>query len=298
MRICTLRECGSAATLGPVVGPDLEALRPLLRSALHEDIGPGDLTGELLIDAQARATARIVAKADGVLAGIDVALEVLRLACGGVIEVRSALEDGECVEPGSVVCEVDGDARALLAAERTALNFLMRMSGIASLTARFVAAVAGTGAHIFDTRKTAPGLRVLDRAAVVLGGGRNHRFALYDAILVKENHLAFAPDLAALAGRPEGVEVIVEAESVDDARKAIAAGADVVLLDDFTPEGVAAVRDLRGAAERPALEVSGGIDLDGVRAYAEAGAERISVGALTHSAPALDLSLEISPLTS
>ena len=282
-----------------MVGPDLEALRPLLRSALYEDVGAGDLTGELLIGAQARGTARIVAKADGVIAGVGVALEVLRLASGGVIEVRSALEDGECVEPGSVVCEVDGDARALLAGERTALNFLMRMSGIASLTARFVAAVSGTGADIFDTRKTAPGLRVLDKAAVALGGGRNHRFALYDAILVKENHLAFSPDLAAaLAARPEGVQVIVEAESVDDVRKAIAAGADVVLLDDFTPEGVAAAREMRGSAKSPALEVSGGIDLDSVRAYADAGAERISVGALTHSAPALDLSLEISPLTS
>lgn len=293
-----LRAGGLRARLGRVVGLDLEALRPLLRSALHEDVGPGDLTGELLIDAQARATGRIVAKDDGVLAGIDVALEVLRLACGGVLEVRSVLEDGVCVEVGSVVCEVDADARALLAGERTALNFLMRMSGIASLTARFVAAVAGTGADIFDTRKTAPGLRVLDKAAVAFGGGRNHRFALYDAILVKENHLAFRPDLAAaLAGRPEGVEVIVEAESVDDVQTAIAAGADVVLLDDFTPEGVTAARDLRGAADRPALEVSGGIDLDNVRAYAEAGAERISVGALTHSAPALDLSLEISPRT-
>jgi nicotinate-nucleotide pyrophosphorylase (carboxylating) len=225
-----------------------------------------------------------------------VATEVLRLACAGDLDIRATGADGNRVTRDHVVLEFEGPARGLLAGERTALNFLCHLSGVASLTARFVAAVHGTKASILDTRKTTPGLRAMEKHAVLLGGGVNHRFALYDAVLVKENHLAFGASLAdALAGRPAGMQAIVEAENIDEFRSARAAGADVVMLDEFTPEQVAAVRAERGDAGTPLLEVSGGITLANIRAYAEAGADRISIGALTHSAPALDLSMRVEP---
>ncbi|MHC4608348.1 MAG: carboxylating nicotinate-nucleotide diphosphorylase [Planctomycetota bacterium] len=275
---------------------DLQALEPLLRAALAEDVGPGDVTSELLIPAGTSGRAEIEVNAPGVLAGVGVAASVLRLAAQGALDVRVPVEDGARVDPGRVVLEAAGDARALLQGERTALNFLMRLSGIATLTARFVEAVEGTGARIYDTRKTTPGLRILEKHAVVAGGGHNHRFALYDAVLVKENHLAFHGDLrAALTARPGGMEAVVEAESLEEFRAVMEAGADVVLLDDFTPEEVRAACRERDPRDRPLLEVSGGVTLDSVRAYAEAGAERISVGALTHSAPALDFSMRVSP---
>jgi nicotinate-nucleotide pyrophosphorylase (carboxylating) len=277
---------------------DLDALSPLLRAALAEDIGPGDVTSELLVPADARASARIRAKAEGIVAGVAVAAAVFRLAAGEApVAVEAAVPDGAPVRPGDAVLSAEGPARALLAAERTALNFLIRLSGIATLTSRFVAAVAGTGARILDTRKTTPGLRVLERFAVRMGGGDNHRFALYDAVLVKENHLAFRGDLgSALARRPPGMPAIVEAENMAEFRAAVAAGADVVMLDEWTPADVRAARGERGDRPRPLLEISGGVNLGNIRAYAEAGAERISIGALTHSAPALDLSMRVTPL--
>ncbi|MHC4548041.1 MAG: carboxylating nicotinate-nucleotide diphosphorylase [Planctomycetota bacterium] len=276
---------------------DLDALEPQLRAALAEDVGPGDVTAELMVPAGARAVARFRARAPGVLAGLPVAVALCRYAAEGEPAVLRALEDGARVAPDDLVLEVEGDARALLRAERTALNFLIRLSGIATLTSRFVALVEGTGARILDTRKTTPGWRVLERYAVRVGGGENHRFALYDAVLVKENHLVFGADLEeALAARPAGMPAIVEAEDADEFRAALAAGADVVLLDDFTPEEVAAVRRERGPRDRPLLEVSGGIHPENVRAYAEAGADRISVGALTHGAPALDLACRVTPV--
>ncbi len=276
---------------------DFTALEPLLRAALAEDIGPSDVTSGLLVPAEARAVARIRAKAQGVVAGVQVAVALFGYASGGTAAVKAAIEEGARVRPGDPVLAVEGPARALLAAERTALNFLMRLSGIATLTARFVAAVEGTGARILDTRKTMPLWRALDRFAVRAGGGDNHRFALYDAVLVKENHLAFKGDLAsALARRPAGMPAIVEAEDVAEFVAAVKAGADVVMLDEWTPADVALARRERGARARPLLEVSGGITLGNVRAYAEAGAERISIGALTHSAPALDLSMRVEPL--
>jgi len=280
---------------------DVESYLPQLHAALAEDVGPGDVTGELMVPADARATARVVAKAPGVQAGIEVAHAVFDSAGaferGAWVDAYVGGPDGTHLAPGDRVLEFEGNARALLRAERTALNFLMRLSGIATLTARFVAAVEGTGAKILDTRKTTPGWRAFEKYAVTVGGGHNHRFALYDGVLVKENHLVFGTDLKqALAARPPGLPAIVEAETLAEFHAAVAAECDVVLLDDFTPEEVAAARRARGAAKRPLLEVSGGITLDNVRAYAEAGAERISVGALTHSAPALDLSCEITPL--
>ena len=277
---------------------DVESYLPQLHAALAEDVGPGDVTGELLVPADAWATARVVAKASGVLAGAPVAVAVFRCALeeAEVTSEGSWVADGTRLAPGDRVLEFQANARALLRAERTALNFLMRLSGIATLTARFVAAVDGTGTQILDTRKTTPGWRAFEKYAVTVGGGHNHRFALYDGVLVKENHLVFGTDLKqALAARPPGMPAIVEAETLAEFHAAVAAGCDVVLLDDFTPEEVAAARRARGAAKRPLLEVSGGITLSNVRAYAEAGAERISVGALTHSAPALDLSCEITP---
>ena len=277
---------------------DLDALRPFLQAALAEDVGPGDITSRLTVPAGARGRGRIRAKAEGVLAGVPVAVEALRLACGGAgFVLEHALEDGTHVAPGDDVLRFEGDARGLLAGERTALNFLCHLSGVATLTARFVEAVAGTGARILDTRKTTPLLRALEKHGVVAGGGANHRIALYDAVLVKENHLAFGATLEqALAARPAGMLAIVEAESIEEYRMARDAGADVVMLDEFTPEEVAAVRAERGDAPAPLLEVSGGINLDTVRAYAEAGADRISIGALTHSAPVLDLSMRMEPL--
>jgi nicotinate-nucleotide pyrophosphorylase (carboxylating) len=276
---------------------DLLALEPLLRAALAEDVGPSDVTSGLLVPADARATARVRAKAEGVVAGVQVAAALFAYASGGAAAVKSAAAEGARVRPGDPVLAVEGPARALLAAERTALNFLMRLSGIATLTARFVAAVEGTGARILDTRKTTPLWRTLERFAVRAGGGDNHRFALYDAVLVKENHLAFGGDLAAaLARRPAGTPAIVEAEDMAEFRMALHADADVVLLDEWTPADVALARRERGSRPRPLLEVSGGITLGNVRAYAEAGAERISIGALTHSAPSLDLSMRVEPL--
>jgi nicotinate-nucleotide pyrophosphorylase (carboxylating) len=273
---------------------DLTALEPQLRAALAEDLGPGDITSDILVPPGARAVARIRAKAEGVVAGVQVAAALFGYAGGAEAAVRSVLADGACVQPGDTVLVVEGPARALLAAERTALNFLIRLSGIATLTARFVAAVAGTGARILDTRKTTPGWRTLERFAVRAGGGENHRHALYDAVLVKENHLVFGADLgAALARRPAGMPAIVEAEDMAEFRAAVAAGADVVMLDEWTTEDVARARKERGSATRPQIEISGGISLGNVRAYAQAGAERISIGALTHSAPALDLSMRV-----
>jgi nicotinate-nucleotide pyrophosphorylase (carboxylating) len=274
--------------------PDLVAIEPLLRAALAEDVGPGDVTSGLLVPADARAVARIRAKADGVVAGVQVAAAIF-----GYLGATpsAAAEEGSRVRPGDPVLAVEGHARALLAAERTALNFLCRLSGIATLTARFVAAVEGTGARILDTRKTTPLWRALERFAVRAGGGENHRHALYDAVLVKENHLAFGQDLAkALAKRPRGMAAIVEAEDMAEFRAAVKADADVVMLDEWTPEDVALARRERGARPRPLLEISGGINLGNIRRYAEAGAERISIGALTHSAAALDLSMRVEPL--
>jgi nicotinate-nucleotide pyrophosphorylase (carboxylating) len=278
-------------------GLDLEALRPLLRAALAEDIGPGDVTGELFVPEGARAIGSVVAKAPGVLAGVPVAVEVMRLDAEGDLIVRQEASDGARVLPGAPVLAVEGPGRSLVRSTRTALNFLIRLSGIATLTARFVEAVRGTQAAIYDTRKTTPGLRVLERYAVRTGGGRNHRFGLYDAVLVKENHRRFGVPLAsALAARPEGMEAVVEAESLREFLEAREAGADVVLLDDLSLDDLREARRLRGASPRPRIEVSGGVTLENVRAYAEAGAERISVGALTHGAPALDLSMRIEPI--
>ena len=271
---------------------DLDAVRPLILDALAEDIGTGDITSELTVPEDARGRGRIVAKEAGVLAGVPVAMEALRLAAGATFEF--AAEDGSTVAAGDEVLRFTGPARGLLTGERVALNFLSHLSGVATLTAKFVAAVEGTGAQVLDTRKTLPGLRRLQKYAVTCGGGVNHRYALYDAVLVKENHLAFGGNLAdALAARPDGMPAIVESENLDEFRAARDAGADVVMVDEFTLDDV---RTAKAEAGDVQLEVSGGINLDTIRAYAEAGADRISVGALTHSVKCLDLSMRVEPL--
>lgn len=272
-------------------------MQDLIERALAEDVDGGDLTSRAVVPEGSRAAGTVVAKAEGAVAGVELATATF-VAVDPGLDVEPRAADGDRVEDGAELLAVAGDARAILAAERVALNFLGRLSGIATLTARYVAAVAGTGARILDTRKTTPGMRALEKAAVRAGGGTSHRFGLHDAILVKENHVRVAGGVGeaarrALAGAPDGVAVEVEVEGLDELDEALAAGVDRVLLDNL------ALTDLRAAVERArgraTLEASGGIALDGVRAVAETGVDFISVGALTHSAPALDVSLLFRP---
>jgi nicotinate-nucleotide pyrophosphorylase (carboxylating) len=274
---------------------DPEALIALAAAALREDVGPGDLTADAVIPHGARGQARITQKEPGVVYGFDVAGEVMSQCGVECFEARVA--EGEWRDEPVDVASAGGTGASLLAAERTALNFLGHLSGIATLTARFVAAIAGTEARILDTRKTSPGLRALEKQAVAAGGGSNHRMGLYDAILIKENHIALAGGLEVAVERARGAgrAVEVECRDLDEVRSAIAAGADRILLDNMAPPELREAVELRGAGGAPALEASGGIDLGNVREVAEAGVDFISVGALTHSAPALDLSMLIKP---
>ncbi len=254
----------------------------LIDRALAEDVGDGDLTTRILVPPDARATARIEQKEPGVIAGLDVAAAVF------------ARFDVQLEPAKDVVARLEGSSAGILTAERTALNFLARLSGVATLTARYVQAVEGTGVKILDTRKTTPGLRELEKAAVAAGGGTNHRMGLYDAVMVKENHAAAAGGLAAatrkaIAEAPEGVAVCVECERPEDVDIALDAGARRLLLDNMTPAEL--VECVARAGGRATLEASGGVSLENVREVAETGVDFISVGALTHSAPALDLSL-------
>ena len=274
----------------------LEAVLDAVDRALAEDLGEGDLTSRAVVPADARASARIEQRAPGVLAGLDVAEAVFRRVDPD-LSWRAAAGEGTWRDPGPVA-KVEGSARSLLAAERVALNFLGRLSGVATLTARYVAAVEGTGARILDTRKTTPGLRALERRAVVLGGGRNHRAGLFDAILVKENHAALAGGVGeatrrAVAAAPPGTDVVVECASLEELDEAIAGAAPRVLLDNMTLEEMRAAVGV--VAGRAVVEASGGVSLASVRSIAETGVDLISVGALTHSAPALDVSLELNP---
>jgi nicotinate-nucleotide pyrophosphorylase (carboxylating) len=274
----------------PPLHPDILAA---IERALEEDIGTGDVTSNSVIPADAQMSGQIIAKQSGVVAGLEVAKAVY----GGLDEsVRfdGQVDDGGQVERGQTVAQASGLARSLLTAERTALNFLGRMSGIATLTSQFVEAVAGTGAAILDTRKTAPGLRMADKLAVRLGGGQNHRVGLYDMVLIKDNHIDFAGSLeeAVRRARSEatGLEIEVEARTLDDVRKALGMGVGRILLDNMSPEAMAeAVHMTRGRAK---LEASGNVTLENVRRVAETGVDYISVGALTHSARVFDLSFE------
>jgi nicotinate-nucleotide pyrophosphorylase (carboxylating) len=268
----------------------------LIDTALAEDVGGGDATTELLVPAGAVGRATLTQKAPGVVAGLRVAEAVFHRV-DPALRWHAHADEGEWRE-GGLVAEVAGPSRSILTAERVALNFLQRLSGVATLTARYVREVAGTRARILDTRKTTPGLRVLEKQAVLAGGGHNHRSGLYDAILVKENHSAMAGGVGeatrrALAGAG-GLAVEVECRTIAELRDALAAGAPRVLLDNMTNDELrAAVEVTAGRAE---LEASGGVSLETVRGIAETGVDFISVGALTHSAPALDVSLLLEPL--
>jgi nicotinate-nucleotide pyrophosphorylase (carboxylating) len=271
----------------------------LIRDALAEDVGPGDWTTRWTVPAESTAEARIIAKAPGVIAGVQVALAVFHALDPG-LDAAARLDDGRQAEAGDVVIELHGAARSILTGERVALNFLQRLSGIATLTRRYVEAVAGTGAIILDTRKTTPGLRALEKQAVLAGGGANHRFGLFDMVLIKENHIRAAGGIGAAVQRVKqqnstGLLVEVEVTELDEVREALAAGADRLLFDNMQLATLRAAVDLvRNAPEpRPETEASGGVDLSTVRGIAGAGVDFVSVGALTHSAPALDLSLLI-----
>jgi nicotinate-nucleotide pyrophosphorylase (carboxylating) len=276
---------------------DDQAIR-LIDLALAEDCGTGDWTTRWTVAARARATAEIVSKATGILAGIAPATAVYQ-RLDPRVELDIFIADGEPVDPGDVICRLNGPARALLTGERVALNFLQRLSGVATLTRQFVEAVEGTGAKILDTRKTTPGWRGLEKAAVRAGGGQNHRTGLYDAVLIKDNHVAAAGGLAEAVERVREqnnrkLPVIVEVHSLDELDTALDADVDRILLDNLgLAELTEAVRRAGRRASRPALEASGNMTLDRVRQVAEAGVDFISVGALTHSAPALDMSMRI-----
>lgn len=266
-----------------------------IQNALAEDIGSGDLTSASLIPADHQSAARIFAKDDAVLAGTEAARAVYhQLDPQIVITVRK--QDGDAVRPGDTVLEIAGRTRSILTGERVALNFIQRLSGVATIARKFVDAVAGTGAEILDTRKTTPGLRSLEKAAVKAGGARNHRMGLFDAVMVKDNHLLARPDLAAalqeIRRKYPKLLIEVEADSIEQVREFVRLGAiDVILLDNMSPEEIRKCIALR----RPGLkfEASGGVSLATVRAIAETGVDFISAGQLTHSAPSIDFSLEL-----
>jgi nicotinate-nucleotide pyrophosphorylase (carboxylating) len=280
-------------TRPPILLPSAEAVARDVRAALAEDLGSGDVTADLL-PAGARGRARVVTREAAVLCGcawFDACFRQLDPACR--IEWQCA--DGERVAAGAVLCHVEGDARALVSAERTALNFLQTLSGTATATAAYVEAARGTHATILDTRKTLPGLRLAQKYAVRVGGGSNHRIGLFDAVLIKENHVAAAGSLAAAIQRARvlhpGLLVEAEVENFAELREALAAGADRIMLDEFELQELS--RAVAEAAGRVPLEVSGSVAIDRVRAIAETGVDFISIGALTKHVRAIDLSLRI-----
>ena len=267
----------------------------VVRRALAEDVGTGDITTQLTVDPNMSAVANFVAKEAGIVAGIDVVRQTL-LQLHPAMEFSEAVEDGYSVESGDVILTVRGRAAAILTGERVALNFLQRLSGIATMTSRFVALAVGSKAKIVDTRKTTPGLRALEKYAVRVGGGRNHRFGLYDAIVIKDNHIQAVGSIAmavarALEEASHTLSITVECDTLEQVREALAAGADIVLLDNMSiDELTEAVELVEGQAM---TEASGGVNEQTVAAIAQTGVDIISVGALTHSAPAMDISLDL-----
>jgi nicotinate-nucleotide pyrophosphorylase (carboxylating) len=282
---------------------ELENASVLISLALAEDLGGvGDLTARVAIPEGAVGSVRFTARSPGVLAGTDV-LDMLGERFGLSRGLTLCFQSGDRLQPGDTIARVQGPMRSLLAMERMSLNFLQRLSGIASLTARFVAEVAGTKAVILDTRKTTPGWRTLEKYAVRCGGGTNHRIGLYDAVLIKDNHLAWLEDggdpigravAAARAGAPKGTKFIeVEVDTLEQFDRALEVKPDIILIDNLGPEKLAeAVRMRDARAPGILLEASGGVTLATVKALARSGVDRISVGALTHSAPALDIGLD------
>jgi nicotinate-nucleotide pyrophosphorylase (carboxylating) len=270
-----------------------EAIEHAVRAALAEDVGSGDVTTEATVSRDAVATAELLLKEPGVVCGLWLAEEVFR-ALDPDLRFEALVAEGAQLDAPAPVARVTGAARAILTGERVALNFVGRLSGIATLTRRYVDAVAGTGAAVLDTRKTTPGLRALEKHAVACAGGRNHRFGLDDGVLVKDNHLRAAGSIAAaVTGARETTDlpIEVECETLEQVGEALAAGVEAILLDNMS------LGDLRAAvalvAGRARLEASGGITLETIRSVAETGVDEISVGALTHSARSLDVSLEV-----
>ena len=266
--------------------------RSIIR-ALEEDIGSGDVTTNTIVPADATLRGRIIAKQHGVVAGLEIAKQVM-LALSQHVKFVAEVEDGAKVLHGTVLANIDGSARALMTGERTALNFLGRMSGIATLTRKFVDAVSGTKAIILDTRKTVPGLRITDKLAVRLGGGQNHRTGLFDMILIKDNHIDFAGSITAAVQRVRAagttLEIEVETRSLDNVREALALGVERILLDNMS---AATMREAVAICDgRAKLEASGNVTLDTVLEVARTGVDYISVGALTHSPQVFDVSLE------
>ena len=281
------------ATLDPTL------LRRIAETALEEDGWRDDVTTRALVPPAQRGVGLITAKAEGVIAGLPVAAAVFALL-DSEIRFSADAPEGTTVSPGDVLARAEGALAPILTGERVALNLLQRLSGIASATRKLVEAVAGLDVIILDTRKTTPGLRELERYAVRVGGGTNHRFNLSDGVLIKDNHLAAARDRELSIGQvieearrsaPDGMPIEIEVTSAEAAREALDGGADVILLDNMAPAEMRAVVVLVGG--RALTEASGGVTLENVRAVAETGVDRISVGALTHSSPALDISLEI-----
>lgn len=271
----------------------------LIDLALAEDIGAGDVTSLSTVPAGATATGVMLAKQSGVISGLEAAIYVFQRV-DPTISFRSLVHDGDAVASGTVIVNLAGPARTLLTAERTALNLLQRLSGVATSTAAYVAAVRGTNARVVDTRKTTPGLRALEKRAVRHGGGHNHRFGLSDGVLIKDNHLAAIGGAdrvtkaiqAARNNAPHTMKIEVEVTNLTETAEAVAAGADIIMLDNMSLEDMAkAVRIVDG---RALTEASGGVRLETVRAIAETGVDLVSVGALTHSAPALDISLNFA----
>lgn len=279
---------------------DDNALFSQVGAFLNEDIGRGDITTQAIVSRNAHARGRFIAKEPLVVAGLEVA-EAVFASLDSQQQIEAFVADGDEVEAGKNIARTNGFADVLLAGERVALNLLQRLSGIATLTRQFVRAVEGTRAQIVDTRKTTPGLRMLEKYAVVVGGGRNHRFGLDDGVLIKDNHIALAGGVATAVERARRSvghlhKIEVEVSNERDLREAIASGADILLLDNLAPEETARLVNIaRELAPDVLIEVSGGITLENVRAYAETGADFISVGALTHSARAVDISFKIQP---
>ena len=275
--------------------PPESAWRPLLELALAEDIGPGDITSRIVLSREARGQARIESRQTLVVCGLPLVEQVFR-SVDSDLTLEPQTEDGKTVAPGTPLMRIAGSVMSMLAAERLALNVLGRMAGVATYTRAYVDAVAGTEVEIIDTRKTIPAWRLLDKYAVLAGGGSNHRIGLFDGILLKDNHIAAAGGVAqavrlARQNAPANLRIQCEVESLDQAREAVDAGVDLLLLDNRSPDEI---REIAGAMpEGLLLEASGGISLDNVRTYAETGVHRISIGALTHSAKVADVALEM-----
>lgn len=273
----------------------MDLLDRLIELALLEDVGPGDLTSESLIPADAMGKGSFLCKERMVFAGLEPATRTF-LAVDPRCKVRFFVEEGRLLEPGHVFGEVEGPVRALLTGERTALNFLQRLCGIATLTRSWVDALAGTGLELLDTRKTIPGHRALEKAAVRVGGARNHRLGLYDGVLIKDNHLASVGSVSEAIGRararaPSLTKIEVEVSRPEQVEEAVGAGADVILLDNMSDEEIA--ESVRVASGRALLEISGGVRFDRLQALAKTGAHFVSAGSITHQARAMDISFNL-----